>query len=159
MTFRIYTDGAYKWGIGGWAYLILRGDHLECQQAGQDRDWAHNHLPVRGANCNRMELTAAVRAVEHLATFATPEAVYLLYSDSGYVINGVNYMMSVQGGAKPEEDDDLWARLAAVSRKRKGSKAIYVPSDQVWLEYAHYLARVERLKPLVLRHHESDVAS
>ena len=73
----IYTDGACRGnpGPGGWAALLL--------SSGQDK-------VVQGAESqttnNRMELTAAVRALEAL----TRPCRVTLYTDSEYVKKGIS---------------------------------------------------------------------
>ena len=73
---RIYTDGACdpNPGPGGWAALLRSGEH-EKILTGSERDTTNN----------RMELTAALRALE---TLKRPSRVEL-YTDSEYLRRGI----------------------------------------------------------------------
>lgn len=101
----IYTDGGCdpNPGPGGWAALIL--------QDGQKRE-------LSGAEAystnNRMELTAAIRALRSL-----PEpAQVTLYTDSQYLQRGINEWMPnwlaknwKASTGKPVLNQDLWKEL------------------------------------------------
>jgi ribonuclease HI len=65
---------------------------------------------------NRMELMAAIQAVESL----TRPAQVLLYTDSTYVLNGITKWISgwqrngwLTAARKPVKNADLWQRLVA----------------------------------------------
>ena len=105
----IYTDGACEGnpGPGGWG-VILRYNHKEQTLQGGE---------VLTTN-NRMELTAAIKALESLEE---PCRVRL-YTDSVYVKNGIctwiekwkrNNWRTAQ--RRPVKNQDLWKRLEAVS--------------------------------------------
>ncbi|GBD10749.1 Cyclic pyranopterin monophosphate synthase 2 [bacterium HR23] len=102
----VYTDGACKLPEkrGGWAVLILHN--------GQERLL---HGREENTTSNRMELTAAIKALE-----AVPEgASVVLHSDSEYLILD---MRSRQQGGKPRRRNanlDLWQRLDALAQRRK----------------------------------------
>lgn len=101
----IWTDGACKGnpGPGGWgALLIARGHEKE----------------LKGAEAlttnNRMELTAAIRALEALKKTCTVD----LYTDSEYVRRGISEWLASwkQRGwktadKKPVKNEDLWRKL------------------------------------------------
>ena len=76
----IYTDGGCSGnpGPGGWAYIILRagadGEPLE-EGSGGERETTNN----------RMELTAAIRALERLDTLGLAAEAAELYTDSQYL--------------------------------------------------------------------------
>lgn len=101
-----YTDGACKMPErrGGWAVLLV--------QDGQRRS-LHGH--EENTTSNRMELTAAIKALE-----ATPEgAQVVVYSDSEYLVKD---MLSRQPRAKPRKrnkNQDLWQRLDALAQRRQ----------------------------------------
>ena len=107
----IYTDGACRGnpGPGGWAALLL--------SSGQDR-------VVQGAESrttnNRMELTAAVRALEAL----TRPCRVTLYTDSEYVKKGISEWLpswKARGwktaGKKPVKNQDLWQALDSAAAR------------------------------------------
>jgi ribonuclease HI len=101
----IYTDGSASPnpGPGGWAAILAYGDARK-ELAGSE---AHT-------TNNRMELTAAVKALEALNRPCEVE----LHTDSQYMRNGItswitNWMRNGWRTAqkKPVENQDLWLRL------------------------------------------------
>jgi ribonuclease HI len=101
----IYTDGACRGnpGAGGWGVLLSYGDHVK---------------ELRGAEPvttnNRMELTAAIRA---LAALKRPCSV-TLYTDSQYVRKGITEWLPQwkardwrTADKKPVKNVDLWQAL------------------------------------------------
>lgn len=107
----IYTDGACRGnpGPGGWAALLL--------SSGQDK-------VVQGAESqttnNRMELTAAVRALEAL----TRPCRVTLYTDSEYVKKGISEWLPSwkasgwkTAGKKPVKNQDLWQALDSAAAR------------------------------------------
>ncbi|MBI4233323.1 MAG: cyclic pyranopterin monophosphate synthase MoaC [Chloroflexi bacterium] len=105
-TYTIYTDGAYDWGtdIGGWAALIIH-DGQRTRRSGHQR----------GTTNNRMELLAAIKALEEMP--AGSEVA--LWSDSEYLIKD---MQSRQPGARPRRRNknlDMWRRLDELASQRK----------------------------------------
>lgn len=108
----IYTDGGAKPnpnGPGGWAALLIAGDHRKEMSGGE-----------RSTTNNRMELTAAIMALEALKQ---PSDV-TLYTDSQYVKNGITQWLPnwVRNGwrtanRKPVKNQELWERLHAASQR------------------------------------------
>ena len=109
MSVAIYTDGACRGnpGPGGWGAVLLHGGHRR---------------EISGASAqttnNRMELTAAIRALEALKR---PSAVDL-YTDSTYVKDGITRWLpnwKARGwrtAAKaPVKNRDLWEALDALA--------------------------------------------
>lgn len=107
----VYTDGACRGnpGPGGWAALLrLRGEERSLQGA----------EPL--TTNNRMELTAAVRALD-----ALPENQrVVLYTDSQYVQTGISSWMpswKARGwktaDRKPVKNQDLWQQLDAAAAR------------------------------------------
>lgn len=101
----IFTDGACLGnpGPGGWAALLRRGE-TEKELAGGEPDTTNN----------RMELTAAIMALEALKKPCT----VALYSDSRYVIDGATgWLRSWKARGwktadrKPVKNVDLWQRF------------------------------------------------
>ena len=108
----VYTDGACSGnpGPGGWGAVLRYGDHEKELYGGQAEPTTNN----------RMELTAAIRALEHL----TRPSVVRLHTDSTYVRSGImSWLPGWQRNGwrtadkKPVKNADLWQRLAtAVTR-------------------------------------------
>jgi ribonuclease HI len=109
-TVEIYADGACRGnpGPGGWGVLLIHKDR-EKELSGAE--------PM--TTNNRMELTAAIRALEALKKPGTSARVY---TDSQYVIKGIEEWI---GGwkargwrtadKKPVKNQDLWERLDALA--------------------------------------------
>ena len=103
----IYTDGACSGnpGPGGWAAVLLF--------RGREKEVSGGELLTTN---NRMELTAAIQALEILKRPCIVE----LYTDSQYVRQGITAWMrnwKAQGwrtaDGKPVKNEDLWRRLDA----------------------------------------------
>ena len=108
MTVAIYTDGACRGnpGPGGWGAVLLYGGHRReiSGASGQTTN-------------NRMELTAAIRALEALKR---PSEV-ALYTDSTYVKDGITRWLpgwKAKGwrtkAKTPVKNRDLWEALDAI---------------------------------------------
>jgi ribonuclease HI len=107
----IYTDGACRGnpGPGGWAALLLLGEH-EREISGAEAQTTNN----------RMELTAAIRALEALKRPVKGR----IYTDSQYVRQGIlewvpNWKKRGWKTAdkKPVKNQDLWQALEAAASK------------------------------------------
>jgi ribonuclease HI len=101
----IYSDGACRGnpGPGGWG-AVLRYNNLEKELWGGEADTTNN----------RMELMAAIRALEALKR---PSRVKL-YTDSIYVMRGITQWIHDwkrrgwrTADKKPVKNDDLWREL------------------------------------------------
>lgn len=100
----IYTDGGCdpNPGLGGWAALIMQ-DGKKAELSGSEPQTTNN----------RMELTAAIRALRSLAR---PSRV-LLYTDSQYLQRGIEEWMpkwlikNWRGSSGPVLNQDLWKEL------------------------------------------------
>ena len=107
----IYTDGACSGnpGPGGWG-AILQYNDIKKELSGFDPDTTNN----------RMELLAAIRALECLKE----PCEVALYTDSSYLNNGFskgwvyNWMRNgwKTSQKKPVENKDLWEMLIQLSR-------------------------------------------
>lgn len=109
----IYTDGGAKPnpGAGGWAALLIWGAEVRELSGGEPR-----------TSNNRMELTAAIMALEALKMPCEVE----FHTDSQYVKNGITQWMAnwVRNGWKtaaktPVLNQDLWERLHAATQRHK----------------------------------------
>lgn len=115
----VFCDGASKGnpGPGGWGVVIAADGHV-------------TELGGRAAHTtnNKMELTAAIEALDHVRTLEGPLAIY---TDSTYVIKGINEWIwawrrrgwkTVEGA--DVQNRDLWQQLdALVSARARGSIA------------------------------------
>lgn len=101
----IYTDGACRGnpGPGGWG-VVLSYKGVTKELSGGEAETTNN----------RMELMAAIQALEHL----NRPSVVRLYSDSNYVLKGITEWMTgwkkngwKTSAKKPVKNQDLWQRL------------------------------------------------
>ena len=106
----IFTDGACKGnpGPGGWGALLRMGRH-EKELSGGEADTTNN----------RMELTAAIKALEALIE---PCAI-VLHSDSKYVLDGITKWVHgwqrngwKNASKQPVRNADLWHELIAAAK-------------------------------------------
>ena len=104
---KIFTDGACSGnpGPGGWG-AILRWKDVEKEMSGGERDTTNN----------RMEMMAAIRALESLRRGMPVD----LYTDSTYLRNGITKWLPAwkengwrTASRKPVKNRDLWQRLEA----------------------------------------------
>ncbi|SFV89432.1 Ribonuclease HI [hydrothermal vent metagenome] len=108
----IYTDGGCRGnpGIGGWG-VWLRHKGAEKKLKGAEQDTTNN----------RMELTAAIKALEALKS---DKIKVDLYTDSKYVMNGINQWIVnwkkknwKTSTKKPVKNVDLWQQLDKLNQK------------------------------------------
>jgi ribonuclease HI len=101
----IYTDGACRGnpGPGGWGVLLVAGD-AEQELCGGAPETTNN----------RMELTAAIRALEAMKR----RCHVSIYTDSKYVLQGVTEWLEQwkfrgwkTAAKKPVKNEDLWREL------------------------------------------------
>jgi ribonuclease HI len=111
----IFTDGACSGnpGPGGWG-AILRWNGSEKELSGGERDTTNN----------RMELTAAIMALESL----TRPVPVRLHTDSQYVRDGITRWIAgwkkngwKTAARKPVKNEDLWRRLDAAQARHSVS--------------------------------------
>ena len=102
---KIYTDGACSGnpGPGGWGYVILENGKLHSGNGSESQ-----------TTNNRMELTAAIKALE----CARKDASLHLYTDSTYLQRGitewiVNWKKNnwITSAKKPVSNKDLWIKI------------------------------------------------
>jgi ribonuclease HI len=110
----IWTDGACSGnpGPGGWGALLRFGSH-ERELFGGERAPTTN---------NRMELTAAIRALESLTRPATVE----IHTDSTYVRSGITSWLPawkrngwLTAARQPVKNADLWRELEAACARHE----------------------------------------
>lgn len=111
MPVEVYTDGACRGnpGPGGWAAILIYGRHRR-ELSGAAAETTNN----------RMELTAAIRALEALKK---PSEV-VLHTDSTYVKRGITEWVSRwqrngwhTASRRAVENQDLWRRLVAAEQR------------------------------------------
>ena len=107
----LFTDGACSGnpGPGGWGVLMIYGEARKTLNGGESQ-------PTN----NRMELTAAIQALESL----TRPCAVDLYTDSQYVRQGITQWMHgwkrngwKTADKKPVKNADLWQRLDDVVKR------------------------------------------
>jgi ribonuclease HI len=105
----IHTDGSCETQtrLGGWAAILLRGEHQRVL-----------HNGASDTTVNAMELTAVVEA---LSVLKHANSTAQLFTDSNYVVRGVNEWLSdwIQRGWKNARGEqianlDLWQKLKAL---------------------------------------------
>ena len=107
----IFTDGACKGnpGPGGWGALLRKGG-TEKELSGGESETTNN----------RMEMTAAIRALEAL----TRSCDVALYTDSKYMIDGITRWIHgwkkkgwKNAAKKPVANADLWQELDVLNQR------------------------------------------
>ncbi len=110
----IYTDGACSGnpGPGGWGALLRYGSHESELYGGE----------ALGTTNNRMELMAAIQALESL----TRPVTVRLHTDSAYLRNGITQWLPtwkrngwVTAGKQPVKNADLWRRLETAAERHQ----------------------------------------
>jgi ribonuclease HI len=110
----IYTDGACSGnpGPGGWGAVLHYGTDSK-ELFGGERS---------GTTNNRMELMAAIQALEHL----NRPLVVRLHTDSSYLRNGITSWLPkwkrngwMTTDRKPVKNADLWQRLEAAAARHQ----------------------------------------
>lgn len=136
-TVHIFTDGACSGnpGPGGWGALIRAGAH-EKELSGGDPHTTNN----------RMELTAAIRALQAL----TRPCKVVLHTDSQYVVKGITEWLPgwkrkgwKNSQNKPVENRELWEELDAATKPHK--------IDWVWVKGHAGHAENERVDQLAVK--------
>lgn len=109
----IFTDGACKGnpGPGGWGAILRMGRH-EKELSGSAPDTTNN----------RMEMTAAIKALEALIE----PCEIALHSDSKYVLDGITKWVHgwqrngwKNASKQPVRNADLWHELIAAAKQHK----------------------------------------
>jgi ribonuclease HI len=132
----IFTDGACSGnpGPGGWGAILRVGSH-EKEISGGDKATTNN----------RMEIMAAIRALESLKKPST----VTIHTDSRYLIDGATQWMKKwktngwkTSDKKPVKNEDLWRALEAAAEPHAVSwRWVKGHSDHVENARADALAR------------------
>ena len=111
---KIYTDGACSGnpGVGGWGAILFYKDQMR-EMSGFEENTTNN----------KMELTAAIKALERLKEPCEVE----LYSDSAYLVNAflegwlTKWQMNgfESSNKKPVQNVDLWQKLIELNNIHK----------------------------------------
>ena len=110
----IYTDGACSGnpGPGGWGAVLIYDGHERELHGGE----------ATGTTNNRMELMAAIQALESL----TRPSVVRLHTDSVYVRSGITSWLNSwkrngwrTASKQPVKNEDLWRRLDAAAARHE----------------------------------------
>lgn len=113
-----YTDGACitQDRRGGWGFVLARGEKRLRRSGGELQ-----------TTSNRMELTAAIKALEELQK-RYPDNPVVVYSDSQYVVKGITEWLENwkrngwrNASKKPVENADLWQELDTLNQALKVS--------------------------------------
>jgi ribonuclease HI len=111
----IYTDGSSigNPGPGGWGAIVWYPEGRVKELGGRE-DHSTN---------NRMELTSAIEALEHV--FSAGQLV-TVFTDSSYLVNGITKWVHgwqkngwITGAKEPVLNKELWEELFALTRKVK----------------------------------------
>lgn len=119
----IYTDGASRGnpGPGGWGAIISYQKIVD----GRQQEWV-TEIGGREYHTtnNKMELTAAIKALEFSSTLSTNNC--LLFTDSEYVTKGMTewiHRWQKKGwktaGKKPVLNQDLWQKLLELTEGKE----------------------------------------
>ncbi|MDR1410893.1 MAG: ribonuclease HI [Spirochaetaceae bacterium] len=127
MEVHIYTDGGCSGnpGPGGWAYIILRqrgkpdgGKGASRKAAGGTEILVEKYGGSRHTTNNRMELTAALSALEMLRKLNIAPKTVVVFTDSQYVQKGMTEWLPawkeknwINSDRQPVKNQDLWMKL------------------------------------------------
>ena len=112
----IYTDGGChsSTGTGGWAAIIKIEGYRTISLSGGEKNTTNN----------RMELTAAIKALEFMLAKEVPTEHIEFTSDSKYVVNGITQWVPgwknkgwITSADEPVVNRDLWERLDELNAK------------------------------------------
>ncbi len=112
----IYTDGSARGnpGPGGWG-AVIADDNRVMELGGED---------VHNTN-NRMELIAAIRAIEYVDENLPEESTLEIHTDSEYLMKGITLWIKDwlkrnwrTAGKKPVMNKELWQKLLIVSEDK-----------------------------------------
>ncbi len=126
----IFTDGSSRGnpGPGGFAAIIIAPQNRDLQQTTNNLQLIEIGGREEHTTNNRMEVTAAIKALETLKglTLNLGKSRTLVYSDSSYLINGITkwiYGWQKNGWKtktkQPVENQDLWEKLIIVTVDKK----------------------------------------
>jgi ribonuclease HI len=111
---QIYADGSFDVAsrLGGWAFVVMRGDRQIHTAAGT----------MPGPSNNTLEIASVIRAASWLAHEA-PTAAAVIWTDSAHVVEGGDRWRHIWRG-------NGWKRVRANSHKRGRP----IPDAKLWQE-------------------------
>ena len=122
--FCVYTDGGCSGnpGPGGWAYVIIKKEELGMRNGGKPVLITENWGAEKSTTNNRMELNAAIAALENLPLIEPHVKKLTIYTDSQYVQKGMTLWIKdwkdkgwKTSGKAPVKNQDLWQRLDSLA--------------------------------------------
>jgi ribonuclease HI len=123
----VYTDGSCinngtDNSKGGWSFIIKYGNNKEIHSAGYCENITTNQ---------RMEVTAVIKSLEEiLCKWQDSNLSVTLFSDSQYVVKGINNWMT-------EWEKNDWCK------SKKGKKSSKVLNSDLWKKLFDLVARVQ----------------
>lgn len=154
---KIYTDGAtsnngYENSVGGWAWILLDENETILMEKSGHIDSATNNI---------CELTAIINACETVEKTINKDEKIIVYSDSAYVINGLNDWIHTwrrnnwqTAKRQPVKNQELWKKLLPFVddnrfnfNKVKGHNGDKTP-DAYWNDYIDKKAVKAKIKGL-----------
>ena len=147
-SFLIYTDGSCRYkdsGAGGWAYAVVVTKKIK-------KLIHHNSDGVKETTNNRMEMLAAIKALEFFkgAYPDLPDAIIL--SDSRYLVVGItqhifNWLENdwINSNGYDVKNRDLWECLLVLVSDFYGLRWKWLPGHKgnKYNEYVDRLAGIE----------------
>ena len=134
---KIYIDGACSGnpGIGGWGIVILENNNDPIFLKGGDNQTTNN----------RMELTSAIKALQH---FKNPEELTIV-TDSKYVKDGIQSWIAnwkkngwKTASKKPVKNKELWLELdSEIAKHNINWEWVKGHTGDTYNEKADFLAR------------------
>ena len=121
-TVIIFADGSSLGnpGPGGWGVVVVYNDNLKFKI--QNLKVTELGGGEKHTTNNRMELTAAIRALEFISTLKAKRSTLVFFTDSSYVINGITKWVSgwkkknwIGTNKKEVLNKDLWMKLAKLA--------------------------------------------
>ena len=117
MIIKIYIDGACVGnpGPGGWAAIVFLENKKKEIFGGE-----------KSTTNNRMELTAAIKALEYLVGLEKKESSLKIFTDSNYVKDGITIWIHKweknnwkTSDKKDVKNIDLWKKLKELTKNEK----------------------------------------
>lgn len=128
---RIWTDGSClvnPGGAGSYSFVITEDDKAI-------HEYGEHYVSTTN---NRMEIMAALSAIEYIAGVKEVEQV-VLYTDSTYVYNGI----TKKAGKQANKNGDLWEKIQKVVAANPHIQYMWTKGHvgQKWNEHADELCR------------------
>ena len=102
----VYTDGSCRCntGKGGWGAVVIQEDQIQ-QLSGSESHTTNN----------RMELLAAIKALDYISSKFDAKSDILVHTDSQYLCRGMNEWVKgwkkrgwLMANGQPMKNSDLW---------------------------------------------------